>query len=97
MYTIFLNETFFTINNFSRNTYFQDDGTFTSNGYFNLNNTNDVVASLHALAQDSITSLVIKRGENTIYDAGEIDAKIQSIDENLNMDEVNINVNIKFN
>jgi len=76
MYTLYLNEFAFIINSFSRNTYFQEDGGFTSNGYFNLNNVGDVIANLHALAQDTITSLIIKKEENTLYDAGEINAKI---------------------
>lgn len=96
MYTLILNETNFQINSFGRNTYFQEDGSYTSNGYMNFVNSNNLAATLHALAQEPITSLIIKLNNEVVYNAGEINARIQSIDENLNGDTMNINLNIQF-
>lgn len=96
MATIILNETSFALNTFNRNTNFSNDS-INSYAYFSINYDNSAEA-LYELGESTITSIVIKNSMNeTIYELNNINAKINSIDENLNGEEIYVNVNIQFN
>lgn len=94
MAKIYLNNSYFTVNTFNRNTSFNGDGV-TSYAYVNLGGD---TSGLHTLGNTEITSLLIKKDDGTtIYDAGEISAHISTIDESLTEDRMNVNVNLQFN
>ena len=95
MITLTLNNTTFNLNSFSRTTYF-DGETITSNGYVNVANEGTAIADLHDLAEEDITSFIIKKDNTTIYDTGTINAHFSSIEESLNNDDIYIGANIKF-
>lgn len=94
MATIILNETPFTVFGFNRNTTFNDDS-ITSYAYFNIAYNNS--ADLFTLAENPITSLVIKNSNNeAIYTLSNINAVISNIDEILSNEDMVVNVNLQF-
>ena len=95
MIEIILNNAHFGINSFSRNTYFNGN-TIESNAYFDVTNFSDAVATIHSLVDVPITTLLIKKGDQTIYDAGEINARITNLNESLSGEQMLSNVNIRF-
>lgn len=95
MATIILNETPFTIYTFGRNTIYNDN-TMYSSAYMSVA-YNEASAALYTLAENHITSLVIKNSSNeVIYNLSNIDAIITNIDENLSEDSISVNVNLQF-
>lgn len=95
MIKIVLNNEEFEISAFNRNTYISD-GNVISRAYVTLANTANAVSDVHALAAATITSLLIKNEEETIYNAGTINAHISSIDESLVGTAINVGLNIEF-
>lgn len=94
MKQILLNNLQFNLISFNRNTNLNNEN-ISSNAYFTLVGN---AGNVHSLWQTPITSLIIKNSDDeVIYDAGEIDAYLNSIDEVLNEETMNINVNILFN
>ena len=94
MNKIKLNNTEFEIENYNKNTYF-NDGNITSNA--NCTIIVSDMATLNALASDPITSIQIYHDDNLIYNLANIDAEIENITEWLNFDKMSIGINIKFN
>lgn len=95
MAKVYMNHAIIEIDTFNRNTYFNDN-IMTSTGYIGISDQHVTAASLHSLAEETITSFQIKNGEDVIYDAGEIEAHITSIDESLMGDRMHTNINIQF-
>ena len=97
MAKIILNNEEFDFSGYNRSIYFSDEN-MTSNGYIsNLRGTN-VTNRLSDLAQETITSITIKKDNDVIYELDDIDAKINTMDESYNGDDAVItNVNIQFN
>ena len=97
MAKIILNNEEFDFSGYNRSIYFSDEN-MTSNGYIsNLRGTN-VANRLSDLAQETITSITIKKDNDVIYELDNIDAKINTMDESYNGDDAVItNVNIQFN
>ena len=95
MTKIVINNNEFDVLSFNRNTYVNEDQVFSNASIiFAANDT--PVSNLHALVGNSITSLKLKKNDEIIYDAGEINATITSLNESLMGDEININANIEF-
>lgn len=95
MIKIILNNEEFEISAFNRNTYISD-GNIISRAYVTLADTANLTSDVHSLASIRLTSLIIKNGEDIIYDAGTINAHIASIDESLVGTAINIGLNIEF-
>jgi len=96
MFKATLNNTEVVITAFTRNTYFTEE-LINSTGYIAVNDADITIPELYELAQEPITSFIIKKDGTTIYDTGTIDAQITSIDENLIEDRVAVNINLRFN
>ena len=98
MAKIIINDIEFDFTGYSRSTYFSEDS-INSNGYVGGLNAEGLNEKLEALAQTSITSISIKRDDDTvIYSIENLDAKIISIEESYNgMDSMNTNINLQFN
>ena len=105
MNTIKLNNEYeYEINNYSRNINFysitptlesqQATEGINSNAYFTITSKN--VSDLDDLSQETITSIEIFYNETSIYKLENVNAKVESINENLNTDQMIINVNLKF-
>ena len=94
MNTMILNDVSFPVAYFSRQTHF-DGQALSSNAYINLTAPFDAQAII-ALGQETITSLIIKHDNETIYELNDIEARIVSFDENLNENTINANINIQF-
>lgn len=94
MFKLILNNTIeLDINSFGRTTNFNSDNMY-SQGYIV---TNSNASSLYSLAGEKITSLAIKKDDEIIYNLIDIDAKINSIDETLGLEQMTTNINIIFN
>ena len=57
----------------------------------------NALASITALAEETITSIKIKKDNEIIYELSNLDAQIQSSDESYDGNYVNINIQINFN
>lgn len=92
MPTIILNSTTtLPITAFNRNTYFNGEA-LTGNAYFTVNGSGE---SLYELINAEITSLQIKSSANVvIYDADPITAKIDSVNDSLNGEQMMASVNM---
>ena len=55
------------------------------------------MTTLNALAETTITSIQIFHENVKIYDTGEIDAHIDSINESMGEDQMYVSVNLTFN
>ena len=94
MNIIKFNDTSFEVDSYSKNTYFTGENV-TSNAYCSIKVTE--MATLNALTEVPITSMEILHDGNSIYRLDNINAKIESINEVLNFDRINITVNFVFN
>ena len=96
MAKIYLNEAEYTVRSFSRSTSFVNN-TINSYGYCSLERGTENANDIYALALSPITSLIIKTDDDElIYDAGQISAQINNIDEVLEQDHINLSMNIRF-
>ena len=93
MNKIILNDVEFEIESYNKNTYFAGD-TINSNASCSLANAN--VNALNTLAQTTITVLQIQHDDNTIYELENIHAHINSINEYLSGDKMNVNISLTF-
>jgi len=93
MDTIKLNNTEMSITAYNRNTYFSEGG-ITSTA--NCSVLVDDLDNLNAIAQDTITSIQIYHDNTLIYDLQDIEAYIESINEYLNGDRMDVGVNLVF-
>lgn len=84
----------FEVESYNKNTNFSGE-IITSNGYCSLRNAN--MANLTALAQTTITSIEIVHDGTSIYKIENLNAKINSIDENFGGDRMFVNINLVFN
>lgn len=93
MNTIKFNAVEFEVMSYNKNTYF-NDGSMTSSASCQI-----IVADmdvLNGLTNTAITSLQILHEGEVIYNLSDINARIESISEYLNVDRMDINVNLKF-
>lgn len=95
MKTLILNNEEFEITSFNKYTSIQRDSV-RSNATINMASNTDY-DRLYAMGDDTITSLVIKNGEKTIYSLSNISARIESMNEIMEDDDVRLVVNIDFN
>ena len=93
MNVIKLNNTEYPVTSYNRTTNFFD-GNITSNGYISIQ-TNDT-STLNTIAESPITSIQIYHENTKIYDTGEINAHIDSINEVMGEDQMYVNVNMTF-
>lgn len=98
MAKIILNNEEFDFQGYNRNTYFNGDS-ITSTGYVNGLTGTNLAQRLYALAEEPLTSIAIKKDDDTvIYTLANLNAKVNSIDENYNgIDAVLTNLNLQFN
>ena len=94
MNTIKFNEHTYDVESFNKNTYFNDNNV-TSSASCSIK-TNDIT-SLHALAAEGVSSLQIYHDGTLIYNLSDISGRLNSIDEYLSDDHVNINLSFTFN
>ena len=92
MNTIKFNNAEFEVESYSKTTYFNN--ALSSNASCSII-TNDI-DTLNALAIEPITSLQILHEGEVIYNLHDINAKIDSINEYLNGNRMNINVSLNF-
>ena len=95
MKTLILNNEEFEITSFNKYTSIQRES-IRSNASINMADNSDY-NRLYAMGEDTITSLVIKNGETTIYSLSNIGAKIDSMNEIMEDDIIRLVVNIDFN
>lgn len=97
MAKIIFNNEEFQFGGYNRNIYFSND-TITSTGYVNMITGTNVANRLQELMNDPITSIVIKKDDDTvIYSLDNLQAQITNIDENFNgNDQVVTNLGLKF-
>lgn len=96
MTIIALNSEEFEFSYYSRNTYF-NNSEISSNASISGLKGNDIANTLTALAQDTITTIQIKKDNVVIYSLDNISAKIQSFEESYDGYNFNVNLNINFN
>lgn len=94
MNVIKFNNTEFPVTSYSKTTNFSND-IITSNAYAGIQVTD--MTTLNALAETTITSIQIFHENVKIYDTGEIDAHIDSINESMGEDQMYVSVNLTFN
>ena len=92
MITITFNEEVFPLIEFSRNTYLSE-GQVESNIYCSLESS--AIAPLYDLFQVDITSIIIKRDNVIIYDAGNTTSHLLNVSENLNEGRITTSVNLR--
>lgn len=94
MSKIIFNNVEFDVESYNKSTYF---GGSMMNSNANCSLPNADISALNELAETIITSIQIKREDNTvIYDLQDIHARIDNTSEYLNGDRMNINVNLVF-
>lgn len=93
MNLLVLNDTTFEVVSYNKNTYFNGE-TIESTANFSLAGAN--ASDLNELAQEPITSIQITHDGNTIYELTELNAKIESINEYLSGDHMDVNATIRF-
>ena len=93
MNTIKINNLELTVESYNKNTYFNGQ-TIASNATCNVI-TSDIT-TLHELMEEEITSIQIFYEGTLIYNLQNITARIESINEYLNTDRMNININFTF-
>ena len=91
MNTIKLNNDTYEVLNFSKNTQFNADGIF-SNASCSIK-TSDI-STLYTYADTGVQTIQIYHDSNLIYNLENVNGHLQSIDEYLMDDHMNINVNI---
>lgn len=101
MNTLILNnltETPFVLKSYNRNTTFDlnNDYAMNSTAYFDIDSSADVTAVLQTIGQTGITSIEIQHDGNSIYNLTDLTARISTINEYLQEDNININVSITF-
>ena len=94
MNVIKLNNTEFPVTSYNKTTNFSND-TITSSAYAGIQVAD--MTTLNALAETTITSIQIFHENTKIYDTGEIDAHIDSINESMGEDQMYVSVNLTFN
>lgn len=97
MAKIIFNNEEFQFGGYNRNIYFSND-TITSTGYVNMITGENVANRLQELMNDPITSIAIKKDDDTIiYSLDNLQAQITNIDESFNgNDQVVTNLGLKF-
>lgn len=96
MVTMILNNTLeFEFNDYSRNTYFGGESV-TSEGYINGIKSPNASSELDDYADEPITSIKIKKDDEVIYNLTDISAKVVSINEGYNGNNVYVNVTLRF-
>lgn len=93
MNTIKFNNHTYEVFAFNKNTYF-NDGVISSNGGCQIK-TSDIT-SLQTLGTETIETLQIYHDDTLIYDLQNLNGKLNSIDEYLSEDHININLNFNF-
>ena len=93
MNIIKFNNTEFEVESYNKSTYFGGES-ITSNATCSLLNAN--VNSIYTLAQETITSIVIKHDGNEIYNLSNISARLDNSDEYLAGDRMNITLRLIF-
>jgi len=93
MNVIVLNNSEFPVTSYSKVTSFNGDN-ISSNAYLSLETDN--IDTLNALGEVPITSIKIYHDDTLIYDLSNINAHIDTINENLGEDRIYINVNMTF-
>ena len=93
MNKIKFNNVEFEVEQYTKNTYF---GGETINSNANCSITTDDISTLIALASTTITTLQIYHDDTLIYNLQNTNAKIESINEYLSIDRMNISVNLIF-
>lgn len=96
MNKIKLNNLELEVESYNKNTYFSGDS-MNSNASMSVRIDEDDITDLNALAASPITTIQIHADERLIYDLQNINAKIDSINEYLNGDRMNVSVNLTFN
>lgn len=96
MTTMILNSIEFEFAFYNRNTYFSG-ANITSTANINQIKGDNIAEKLTALAQETITSLKIKKDNEIIYSLENLNAQIQSFDESFDGEVFNVNLNINFN
>ena len=97
MAKIILNNEEFDFSNFNRTTTFSEGSINSSGSIGGIQGTN-VHTRLETLAQNPITSLSIKVGDNSIiYSLNDINARINNIEEYYDvLESINVGLNIQF-
>ena len=93
MNKIKFNNTEFEVETYNKSTYFGGE-TITSNANCNIVVTD--ANALNALVGITITSIQITHDDNLIYNLSNISARIDNINEYLNMDRMGTSLNIVF-
>lgn len=93
MNKIKLNNAEFEIENYNKNTYFNEDS-ISSDASFQIT-VNDM-AVLNALVKETITDIQITHDDNVIYTLADLNAHINNINEYLSFDRINVNVSLRF-
>ena len=94
MNVIKFNNTSFEVESYNKNTYFNGE-TVNSNANCTIK-ANDMTV-VNALAEETITSIEIRHDGEVIYTLSNINAKIESINEYLSGDRMNVSINLTFN
>ena len=94
MNTIKLNNTTYEVLSFNRNTYFGGEE-ITSTASCQIKTTD--ISSVHALAQTTISTLQIYHDNTLIYNLTGVNGKLNSMDEYLMNDQINITINLNLN
>ena len=92
MNKIILNNAEFEVVSYNRNTYLSD-GTIRSNASANIKAD---IAEVNALLNTTITSLEITHDGTSIYHLTNLNAKMESMNEYLNGDTIDISINLTF-
>ena len=93
MNIIKLNTSEFEVDSYNKATYFNGE-TVTSNANFSINTNN--ISALNDLSDEVITVIQILHNGEVIYNLTDINAKIENINEFLNVDKMNISVSLRF-
>lgn len=93
MNKIKFNNAEYEVNSYNKNTYF---GGESINSTANCTLVTTDVTGLNALAAGTITSLQIYHNDTLIYDLQDINAHIDSINEYLNGERIDISVSLTF-
>jgi len=91
---VFNGDASFGVESYNKNTTF-DGATVNSSGYASLITTD--IASLTAVAQETITSIQILHDGDSIYNLTNLNARITNINEYLSDNRISVNISFVFN
>ena len=93
MNTIKLNDLELEVTGYSKNIYFNDNIMSSNASCQVVTNNSEAIVNL---AKETITSIQIKHDNEVIYDLPDINAKVTSINEYLNINKVDVNMALAF-